>query len=323
MKCPNCGGELKAGQLYCENCGQEIQIVPDYDPLDELLIGQGELAEARDQSLARRESGDSAKKPEHPGGQERQKKRTGQEKPEKKQIAFPLKWGLLFGGLLACFAAFFFSYRLTARENSYSWQLKQGKELVEEEEYEAAIPYLKRADDLQGEMEGTDIGPLVYLAHAYAHTGADELAADCMEEAIDREDAVRSGNYQLPELYLEYMEILNLTGQTERIEEVIEACAYPEIREQLLPYRVEKPSCDVPEGTYSYYLRLELSAEYGSIYYTLDGTTPTAESTRYEKPIELRDEGETLLSAVAVNKKGMTSEPLVLVYRLEFQDDPY
>ena len=45
MKCPNCGKELKTGQLYCESCGQEIQIVPDYDPLDELLIGREEPAE--------------------------------------------------------------------------------------------------------------------------------------------------------------------------------------------------------------------------------------------------------------------------------------
>ena len=142
-----------------------------------------------------------------------------------------------------------------------------------------------------------------------------------MGDPIDREASVRGDDAQLAQLYLDYMEILNLTGQTERIEEVIEDCAYPEIREQLLPYRVEKPSCDVPEGTYGYYLHLELRAEYGSIYYTLDGTTPTADSTRYEKPIELRDEGETLLSAVAVNKKGMVSEPLVLVYKLDFQED--
>ena len=27
MKCPNCGRELKTGQLYCESCGQEIQSV--------------------------------------------------------------------------------------------------------------------------------------------------------------------------------------------------------------------------------------------------------------------------------------------------------
>ena len=223
--------------------------------------------------------------------------------------------------LLLCFAAFVGTYRLTTRENSYSWQLRRGKSLVEKEAYEEAVPYLKKADELQAEMEGAAVEPLLYLAQAYAHTGADELAADCMEDAIDREASVRGDDAQLSQLYLDYMEILNLTGQTERIEEVIEDCAYPEIREQLLPYRVEKPSCDVPEGTYGYYLHLELRAEYGSIYYTLDGTTPTAESTRYEKPIELRDEGETLLSAVAVNKKGMVSEPLVLVYKLDFQED--
>ena len=75
------------------------------------------------------------------------------------------------------------------------------------------------------------------------------------------------------------------------------------------------------EGTYNYYVMLELNAEYGSIYYTLDGTESTKESTRYEKPIELA-EGENLLCAVAINKKGMVSEPLVRVYRLEFKYDP-
>jgi uncharacterized Zn finger protein (UPF0148 family) len=31
MKCPNCGTELEDGKLLCENCGEEIKIVPDYD----------------------------------------------------------------------------------------------------------------------------------------------------------------------------------------------------------------------------------------------------------------------------------------------------
>ena len=75
------------------------------------------------------------------------------------------------------------------------------------------------------------------------------------------------------------------------------------------------------EGTYHYYVTLELKAEYGTIYYTLDGTEPTQDSIRYEKPIELT-EGENLLSAVAINKKGMVSEPLVQIYRLEFKYNP-
>ena len=32
MKCPNCGQEIQAGHLYCEKCGMEIRIVPDFEP---------------------------------------------------------------------------------------------------------------------------------------------------------------------------------------------------------------------------------------------------------------------------------------------------
>ena len=32
MHCPKCDKELKDGYLYCENCGYEIQMVPDFEP---------------------------------------------------------------------------------------------------------------------------------------------------------------------------------------------------------------------------------------------------------------------------------------------------
>lgn len=32
MKCPHCGNELKEGHLICESCGEEIRIVPDFEP---------------------------------------------------------------------------------------------------------------------------------------------------------------------------------------------------------------------------------------------------------------------------------------------------
>ncbi len=32
MKCPHCGNELKEGYLICEKCGEEIRIVPDFEP---------------------------------------------------------------------------------------------------------------------------------------------------------------------------------------------------------------------------------------------------------------------------------------------------
>lgn len=329
MKCPKCGRELKTGQLYCENCGQEIQIVPDYDPLDELLIGQVD-SENKTPDAKRHDgtmSGGSVVKDgkekhvELSGSREGRKKGEALPAPEKKRFRFRKRWVLVPAALFMCVAVFCLSYLWTTRENSYSYQLRRGKSLTESGNYEEAVSYLEKAQALQADTEGTDTEPLEYLARAYAHTGEEKLAADCMESAIRAEDDARGESGTLLELYLEYMEILNLTGQTEQIAEVIEGCPYADIQTELFPYRIEKPVCDVPEGTYSYYLRLELSAEYGTIYYTLDGTKPTEESTSYERPIELHEEGEVLLSAIAVNEKGMVSDPLVLVYKLEFQED--
>ena len=33
MKCPLCNAEIKEGSLYCEVCGEDIHIVPDFDPV--------------------------------------------------------------------------------------------------------------------------------------------------------------------------------------------------------------------------------------------------------------------------------------------------
>ena len=40
MKCMHCGADLPEDQLICPGCGREIQIVPDYNPLDDMLTAQ-------------------------------------------------------------------------------------------------------------------------------------------------------------------------------------------------------------------------------------------------------------------------------------------
>ena len=40
MICPKCGFEMQEGQLYCEHCGMEIQIVPDFEPEIENSISE-------------------------------------------------------------------------------------------------------------------------------------------------------------------------------------------------------------------------------------------------------------------------------------------
>ena len=45
MKCPNCGEEMAEGSLYCEHCGEDIHIVPDFEPeLEKSIAKTMELA---------------------------------------------------------------------------------------------------------------------------------------------------------------------------------------------------------------------------------------------------------------------------------------
>ena len=48
MKCPKCNQELKEGQLYCEFCGEEIKIVPEFEPeienrIEETLLNMADI----------------------------------------------------------------------------------------------------------------------------------------------------------------------------------------------------------------------------------------------------------------------------------------
>ena len=37
MRCTHCGADIPDGQMFCPECGAEVQIVPDYNPLDDVL----------------------------------------------------------------------------------------------------------------------------------------------------------------------------------------------------------------------------------------------------------------------------------------------
>lgn len=48
MRCQNCGADILEDKIYCEKCGTAIQMVPDYNPQDDIAIGKEEKEEKSD-----------------------------------------------------------------------------------------------------------------------------------------------------------------------------------------------------------------------------------------------------------------------------------
>ena len=81
---------------------------------------------------------------------------------------------------------------------------------------------------------------------------------------------------------------------------------------------IPKPKFGLPGGEYSYYIHIEITSEVkGTIYYTLDGTTPDENSYRYEEPLAL-EEGTTVVRAFVMDEDGNSSDITSEVYEIEF-----
>ena len=90
------------------------------------------------------------------------------------------------------------------------------------------------------------------------------------------------------------------------------------MRSELSEYVSEGPTFSLDDSeTFEDVQELSLSAGNGcTIYYTTDETDPTVKSTKYAEPIQI-SEGETVVSAIAVNKKGIPSLPVKKTYTVE------
>lgn len=319
MHCPKCDTELAPGNVYCPSCGYEVQIVPDYDPLDE-VIWEG-------QEKRQKQKNSQKKDPQKKDSQKRelQNLKEDSDKKRKKKMTVgqrlfhlwrdPLlrKISLLSVLLLICVGAAFGAYFGIRRQSDYGYQLRKGMEYYESQQLEEAIRYLKRAQELQSNTEGADERPLLYLARTYEQLGEYEMASDLLTSLLE---------FSLEEkeklaVYEELFQTLQKAGKSGKINGLIEGCKEESIQRRLFSYRIEKPTVSIRGGVYHYYINPQLQAAYGTIYYTLDGSMPTEESTKYDGKISLQ-EGDNLLTAVAINEEGIVSEQLFEVYTLDF-----
>lgn len=302
MNCKKCGAEIEEGSIYCTKCGKAIQMVPDYNPWDEVLDEtlkkaageEGNPAEEFDKTFAK-EKGETK---EQKGAKKMPKKRKG----SRKRIAvYAAVLCLMLVGLVVLLVSY-------ANGHSYSYQMKKAKQCFQAEDFKGAEKYYRNAIALDKNSIEARLGCVKSCFALGKSSEAQEAILEILKKEPYHEEA--------SELLLNFYEV---QGRTEDITAFLEECENKTLLRKYAGYISERPEFSLKEGTYHEEQLVELRAAGNStIYYTLDGTEPTVKSLIYSEAISLK-EGSVQLRAIAVSEKGVKSRIASAEYKIELE----
>ena len=294
MKCRNCGADLEEGTLFCPVCGKEVQWVPEYNTL-ETLIKQREIEE-QEKKRREMEARKEREKEERKAEQERKRKR------HKRRLIM----GTIGAVIVLGAAAFGFIYQ--TQINSFSYQMDQAETAYGQGDYEGALSYVGRAQELDpGNAQAQILEARIYVKDN--NVSAAESILNSVTES-DPENTTAYGEllrlYDQQEKYTEIRDLMD--NASDNIREIYHnyVCTLPEISQEggSFTEEVSIEFTDIPSGT--------------EVYYTLDGSDPDQNSEKYQDPIELTEEGTTTLKYIAYNQKSIPSDIGVEEYVIRF-----
>lgn len=289
MKCSYCGTPVEEGRLFCLNCGEEIEWVPEYNAIGSYRPNS---VTAELEPLT---------------SEEEEKQRLEQPTEGGKKKRSPLRiGGILFiiciCGLLGC------KYYIDQKNyNSFSYQSNMAETEYSNREYDLAYEYIERALSLEPDREDAMLLKANILLAQENTQEALELLQSVVERFPDHQTA-----------YGQMIRIYEADGETDKIKELLSTVKDESVLEKYKGYITEKPVISLPSGDYDEIPKVELyspdDADY-EIYYTTNGAMPTKDSKRYFNSITL-EEGTTHLKAIAISEKGITSEMAQATYKV-------
>lgn len=295
MRCRNCGAEIHDGSLYCEVCGSEFSIVPNYNPLDEFLTANLKEGIYDDRTEEDRREEEQLKR-------ERYQRKRKTEQLKKARIRQRRNRLIAVGSVIIVGA----SVTLFTCFGSYDAKIRKGNSALLEKEYTIAEKTFEKAVSKKEKRAEAYIG----LSKVYIAQNKRASAENMFLKAIEK--------YPLEaELYKGLFEFYQNTEQTGKIPEILEMCEDHELLSNLKEYTSKEPVFGLDGEEYDDVQELTLKSSGKAIYYTIDGSDPTVESKKYKKPIHLA-EGTTIVKAIAVNEKGVPSLIRERTYTIEF-----
>lgn len=329
MKCRYCGRIIPEGKLYCSHCGKEVCIVPDYNPLDDMLTAQIKGAITGDNSYdaeeiydsirntgdfhkndnrrttgrtTSRTTGRTATRTTGRQMSERERRRRQAERRKAIRRRKRKRALLIIGGLLLIILI----VGIAAYQTSYIGMINKGNKNLNNKDYNLAESYFEKALSKDEKRADAYIG----LSKVYLAQKNEDKAESVFLNAIDKQ----KDNVDLYDACIQYYMD---TDQKEEIPLLLED-AKDSVVDALSEYVISKPKFSLDsEEVYDDVQELTLTAKEGyTIYYTTDEKDPTTNSEKYSSPIQIK-EGETVIIAIAVNKDGIPSLPSKKTYTVE------
>lgn len=292
MKCPNCGEALKKDFLYCEKCGKEIQIVPDFEPEIENSIIET-LSAVAEEMTPTQDEGDKMQTVEE--------LQTDSSKHIRRRVLIIISLACLFViGILG-----FFFARNVYLDRYYTVQVETAQLLYNEKNYEEAIKYYEKAMELD-----QDVSLRLSYADCLYETGK-------IDQALSYYYAIIEDDPQSEKAYARIISIYEKDGNYSEINKLLLDCKEQSIKSEFQNYISPDPVFSYESGTYNHVIPLKIQTPAtGTTYYSLDGSDPLNHGIEYTSPLFLRY-GEYHIRAVFVNDYGLASNVVEAEYRIE------
>jgi tetratricopeptide (TPR) repeat protein len=296
MKCPKCGYEIPEGHMYCDNCGMEINFVPDFEPEVENQIN-ATLSEVADEL--------------------NKEERLKREKREKavQAVKFVLnKWKYIVCGIAAIFAVVccVMLYLIFSGKSAIHY-MRAAEKAKSAGDMDEAISVL-----IDGNNSIPDNADIIFrLSDYYLEQGKSEEAVDALKKITN---SALFSESSIVTAYESIISIYESTGEFSKISEILNENTDELANEFRKKYVPEKPVMTPAGGEFEGEVTVSLQkadAQEGTvIYYTVNGDDPDSSSIVYENDIILDSEGDYVIKAACINNYGIPSQIVENTYKV-------